>query len=597
MLWLSNGDDLAPQAGAALYRAADAFARTLDDLAQEAGDEGALEQWLGKTAEPPDARRQRLRRFALDCALAQQLRDAGVAVRAVRGEGRAYFLAQYLSGHLSRSQALEHYLADAPAVADRSQAEDGFTLALNHRAGDVCYLAGVGDETLAWWRMLDGLYARGIPLRPEAVSRPGARRVPLPCYPFQRQVYHIGPGAGQFRAPWEALLTAAEQEAERLAPLLNVERLPQQEALMEALSANYIAAALHRLGAFAAGEERCSLEAFARRCAIKPELVQLSSRLLDGAAQYGLLQGDGQGWWDLEPPDEREIVRQEQEARQIWAQHPVMRDIFPQIGRRLAPLLQGKDDLREIYFPQGSLTQAHSIYAELPTSRYFNGVLAATVGAWVRRQPSHRPLRVLEIGAGTGASTEAVLPLLRERCQRYCFTDVSTLFLDRTAQRFAADDFMRFRLLDIERDPAQQEMEVGGYDLVIASNELHVAGVIDDALAHARRLLAPGGVLMLYEITRASLLGEITTGPLLPPTRDPQVRHGQPFMAVEQWRQRAMVNGFSRCVAFPQEDSAAASLGDGAGARRAAGAVSHGLAGCAGDGRRRSARRLACLAR
>ncbi|EIM9898988.1 SDR family NAD(P)-dependent oxidoreductase, partial [Salmonella enterica] len=563
VLSLSDREDLAPLAGAELYHTASVFARTLDSLAQEARDEGdnLLDEWLGRTAARPDIRSQRLRRFALDCALAEQFRDAGATIRTVRGEGRAYFLAQYLSGRLSRDRALANYLADGD-VPDEQETYNSFTLALNHHAGDACYLSGVGDEALAWWRMLADLYVRGVQLSPSAVSRPDARRVPLPCYPFQRQVYHIGPGAGQFRAPWDELVTAARQEAGRLTPLLNIERLPEQEALMETLSASYIASALQQLGAFGADEERCSLETFARECAIRPELVQLSSRLLEGAVEYGLLQSDGQGWWDLEAPDERQIVQQEIEARELWAEYPVMRDIFPQIGRSLAQLLQGKADLREIYFPQGSLTQAHSIYAGLPTSRYFNGVLAATVGAWALWQPPHRLLRVLEIGAGTGASTEAVLPLLREHCKEYCFTDVSPLFLEQAEQRFVDYDFVRYRLLDIECDPALQEMETGCYDLVIAANVLHVAGEIDAALMHARRLLAPGGVLMLYEITRASLLGEITTGLLLPPTCDQDVRHGQPFMTVEQWHQRAMLNGFSRSSAFPEDDSAAAPVGE-----------------------------------
>src|SRR3712207_9033281 len=66
-------------------------------------------------------------------------------------------------------------------------------------------------------------------------------------------------------------------------------------------------------------------------------------------------------------------------------------------------------------------------------------------------------LRVLEIGAGTGATTTAVLAALPADRSTYVFTDVSPVFLDRARARFGARPSVDYRLLDVERAPERSE--------------------------------------------------------------------------------------------------------------------------------------------
>ena len=51
--------------------------------------------------------------------------------------------------------------------------------------------------------------------------------------------------------------------------------------------------------------------------------------------------------------------------------------------------------------------------------------------------PEDHQLVVLEVGAGTGSTASSVLPLLKGRCRRYIFTDVSEVFLNQAQRRFA----------------------------------------------------------------------------------------------------------------------------------------------------------------
>ena len=60
---------------------------------------------------------------------------------------------------------------------------------------------------------------------------------------------------------------------------------------------------------------------------------------------------------------------------------------------------------------------------------------------------------------------------------------------------------MKFKALDIEKAPADQEFAPHSYDIVIASNVLHSTASLHTALENTRQLLRPGGYLILSEIT------------------------------------------------------------------------------------------------
>lgn len=62
-------------------------------------------------------------------------------------------------------------------------------------------------------------------------------------------------------------------------------------------------------------------------------------------------------------------------------------------------------------------------------------------------------------------------------------------------------DLVRLKKLDIEIDPATQGFEDGMYDLIVASNVLDATRTLDHTMANVRRLLSPGGRLILVEMT------------------------------------------------------------------------------------------------
>ncbi|GHF33342.1 type I polyketide synthase [Streptomyces fumanus] len=172
-------------------------------------------------------------------------------------------------------------------------------------------------------------------------------------------------------------------------------------------------------------------------------------------------------------------------------------------------LMLGSRDPLELLANEASAQALEAFYDLSPLIRLHNRMAQALVREVVRSWPADRPLRVLEVGAGTGGTTAALLPLLPPERTRYCFTDIAGLFFPRAQSRFATYDFIDYRTLDLETDPAEQDFHPAGFDLVVAGFSLHAARDLSTALHHVRALLAPGGALLATEVHDPELVAVI----------------------------------------------------------------------------------------
>ena len=180
-------------------------------------------------------------------------------------------------------------------------------------------------------------------------------------------------------------------------------------------------------------------------------------------------------------------------------------------GRALASALRGQTDPLQLLFAPATLANTERLYTGTPAARTFNALVARAVVGAIGTSPGSRRVRILEIGAGTGGTTNAILAALPDGMAEYVFTDVSPAFTTRAAERLGAR-YRTFRPLDIERDPATQGMGDERFDVVVAANVIHATRDLRRTLAHARRLLAPGGLLILLEGTARYRWVDLTFG-------------------------------------------------------------------------------------
>lgn len=157
-------------------------------------------------------------------------------------------------------------------------------------------------------------------------------------------------------------------------------------------------------------------------------------------------------------------------------------------------------------------------------------------------------MRVLEIGAGTGAATRAAMKALAgpngiKRYADYAFTDISTGFLTSAKDILSYYQDVHNSVLNIEQDPIEHGYEPV-YDVILACKSIHATANMCQTLAHCRSLLKPGGKLVLAETMEMRVLFGILYGTFSGYWQSDDRTEG-PFMNHEAWQRCLAENGFS----------------------------------------------------
>lgn len=262
----------------------------------------------------------------------------------------------------------------------------------------------------------------------------------------------------------------------------------------------WIAKAFRDLGWRFRKGEKASIDALAERLGIVAEHRQLFERFLQFLAADGYLAIEGQLVTVVAAPPRRDpAVAWRKVMHKAPGMTPEM-SLINTCGSRLAEILCGDVDPLAVLFPDGFSATLEHFYQVGYSMVTHNTMVAEAVAAAIAAVPAGRPLRVLEIGAGTGGMSAHVLPRLPKETTRYVYTDVSNAFFARSEKKLYDYRFVEFAMLDIERSPEEQGFEPGSFDVVLASDVFHAARDLGEALNNARELLAPGGMITFIDV-------------------------------------------------------------------------------------------------
>lgn len=154
----------------------------------------------------------------------------------------------------------------------------------------------------------------------------------------------------------------------------------------------------------------------------------------------------------------------------------------------------------------------------------------------------------MEIGAGTGATTSSVIDAIGGAYASYTFTDISSGFFEAAEDRFASEGSrMIYKTFNMERAPSEQGFVEGSYDVIMAINVLHVSTNIEATMRNVRRLLRPGGFVVVGELTSTELLFSGMTVGTLPGwwIGSETGRPWGPLFSLEQWDSVLRKTGFA----------------------------------------------------
>lgn len=239
-------------------------------------------------------------------------------------------------------------------------------------------------------------------------------------------------------------------------------------------------------------------------------LERLWNRLVQAFLESGMLASHGDALVVERPREEHDP---DALAAELASHASVAHDLplIRRAGEALAPVLRGELEGASILFADGG-EQLATFYRDSYQFRHAGALLATAVRELVRDAPPNRTIRVLELGAGTGGVTGALLAELPRERTRYVFTDVSASFFDAARERFGDFPGLECAVLDIERDPQGQGFAPGSFDVIVASDVLHATRDLVESLGHAAGLLGRGGVLLLVEVTRPPLWADLLFG-------------------------------------------------------------------------------------
>lgn len=217
--------------------------------------------------------------------------------------------------------------------------------------------------------------------------------------------------------------------------------------------------------------------------------------------------------------------------------------------------LCGKINLVSVLFPNGSskaLEESNKRTIEYGNERIY----AKAISDMIEKLSSDRkePLKILEIGGGTGLLTNQVAETVKKYDIEYWFTDIGMHFVQEAEKKKEYEGF-KFQKFDISQDVEKQGFESKHFDLVIGINVVHATKNIQDTLSNLKTLLNIGGSIMLIEATKnypwVDMVWGLTEGWWL--YEDSNLRKISPIISIVDWENCLRHVGFGYVSTYPKK--------------------------------------------
>jgi thioester reductase-like protein/acyl carrier protein/SAM-dependent methyltransferase len=183
-------------------------------------------------------------------------------------------------------------------------------------------------------------------------------------------------------------------------------------------------------------------------------------------------------------------------------------------GRAFGKCLAGKADALPLLF--GS-AEGRALLTKLYATSTLSSTILQQLEVFIEKigntwPKDAGPLRVLEVGAGTGGTTMKVVPALARLGipVEYTMTDVSSFFTATARSRFKEYPFMKFKTVDIEKQPDVKLLNT--QHIVLGSNVIHATRDLSVSLSNIHKMLRPDGCIIYHELTSQLLWADVIFG-------------------------------------------------------------------------------------
>lgn len=252
--------------------------------------------------------------------------------------------------------------------------------------------------------------------------------------------------------------------------------------------------------------------------------------------QYILIH-NGNCYFDIGKIEWQDLLQAWKNAESKWSVNLGTKKVFQYFwenAKQLRKIMRGEVSPTWLLFPEGRFDIATELYSKTAIAKELNFIIAEKVQEIVYKTKSI----VLELGAGTGATTQAICKKIGNANLdiNYYFTDLSEFFLSNARRKFDNQTWMKFKKINIDNI-----LEDAGRVLATKVNIIVAVGVINNAknvlntMKELNKLLEEEGYVFLVEAVGESAPMLISQAFMMQQTNDERSTENLTFMMAEQW--------------------------------------------------------------
>ncbi|PSU35484.1 SDR family NAD(P)-dependent oxidoreductase [Photobacterium lutimaris] len=347
------------------------------------------------------------------------------------------------------------------------------------------------------------------------------RKVPLPTYPFSKVRHWIK--AKECTPEQEKSINTAAPISNKSARIIQFE---QESSWVESNSIELLILALDKTDLFRYLLTPHHIDDIMHQQKIKAKYIRLVQAVINILEKEGVLLTNGEKEIVLHSNFTPEILRQRASDAQarlgsILTDKPKYRNhmrLLQTCTENLLRILRGELLPTDVIFPDSRMDLVEDVYKGNISADYYNNQLVNKLNDLIlAKQSGHRSgdkIRILEIGAGTGGTSELVLNRIQHfQNMEYFYTDISLAFVKYGKNKYGAHHhFLHAQTLNVEDIEDVKKFRGNGFDIVIAANVLHATTDMNRTLTNINYLLKRGGDLVVNELVKKKNFLTLTFG-------------------------------------------------------------------------------------
>ncbi|WP_353463116.1 bifunctional Gfo/Idh/MocA family oxidoreductase/class I SAM-dependent methyltransferase [Mammaliicoccus sciuri] len=213
-------------------------------------------------------------------------------------------------------------------------------------------------------------------------------------------------------------------------------------------------------------------------------------------------------------------------------------------------ILKGDKSVNMLLFDQGENDIANDLYSQTAISIFIN----EQIGQYIKSLSENDSLSILELGAGTGATTQKVLDKVSESFTgHYVFTDISKYFLVSAEEMFRHYQFMQYKILDIDNIEDNPIFNKQKFDVIVAVGVINNSRNIKSLLNRLNKMLNKNGKLIIGEAYGESAVMLISQAFMMIEPEDERKYNNLTFLPLKSWYEIFDETGFNLLTKTPHQ--------------------------------------------